>query len=215
MIVGWNLIRLVRQIRLQVSWASIIQSRIVFEMYNMTMLAIAGFMFYLSIAFYRTFAPSMLVVYLLQVAKKDYKLLGTLLALNIAFFSSYMNFYPGAEDVNIIKMDFTWKFPYLDQAEAKINKLIVYDPAAKNPWCNTILIPVEYYDHRLTVIPPGIGISFMLSPLSMQTPIKSNYLLLNQGAYAALSDKRHLKLIESLPIGDLYCNPDSGCGLCK
>ena len=214
-IVGWNLVRLARQIRLKVSWASIVQSRAVFEIYNMSMLVIAGFMFYLQMGFSRTFAPSMMVVYLLQVAKKDYKFLGTFLAINVMFFSSYMTFPWGEEDPQVIKMDFTAKFPQLASSQAKIEKLVVYDPAARNSWCNTLLIPLDFYDYRVTVIPPGIGISCIHNPVDIKFPIKSNYLLLNPVTYAALSDKSNLVLLDSLPIGDLYRNLDSGCGLSK
>ena len=99
------------------------------------------------------------------------------------------------------------------QVQAKIEKLVVYDPAATNPWCNTLLIPLGYYDYRLTIIPPGIGISYVLNPLDIQPNVKLNYLLLDQETYKALSDRINVELLDTLPIGDLYRNLDSGCNV--
>jgi hypothetical protein len=81
-----------------------------------------------------------------------------------------------------------------------------------NPWCNTLLIPLDYYDHRLTVVPPGIGISFIAGDYwAIKTPVKSKYLLFDQEIYEQLGDDLNVKLLESSSIGDLYYNLDSGC----
>lgn len=209
-VLGWSTIRLARLIKSRLSLASILQSRTVFDIYNMVTLALTGLVFYLQSGFSRTFAPSLLIVYLLQAARKDYKFLGTLLALNLAFFYSYMGADAGAS--RIIRADFTTEFPQRASLQSKFEKWIVFDSTAENPWCNTLLIPLDYYDHRLTVVPPGIGISFIAGDYwAIKTPVKSKYLLFDQETYEQLGDDLNVKLLESSSIGDLYYNLDSGC----
>lgn len=209
-VLGWSTIRLARLIKSRLSLASILQSRTVFDIYNVATLALTGLAFYLQSGFSRTFAPSLLIVYLLQAARRDYKFLGTLLALNLAFFYSYMGADAGAS--RIIRADFTTEFPQRASLQSKFEKWIVFDSTAENPWCNTLLIPLDYYDHRLTVVPPGIGISFIAGDYwAIKTPVKSKYLLFDQEIYEQLGDDLNVKLLESSSIGDLYYNLDSGC----
>lgn len=206
-IIGWDTVRLARLIKARLSTASILQSQTVFEIYNTATLALSGLIFYLQSGFSRTFAPVVLLVYLLQAARKDYKFLATLLALNVVFFSSYMG---GA--ARIVRADFTTEFPGRVSLQSEMEKWIVFDPAVHNPWCNTLLVPLEYYDRRLTLVPPGIGISFIAGDYwTIQTPLKSKYLLFDQKTYDQLSDRLHARLLESSSIGDLYYNIDSGC----
>jgi hypothetical protein len=210
-IIGWNLIRLVRLIRTKLSVAAILQSQSVFEIYSMASLVAAGLLFYLQGAFYRTLTPSILVVYLLQVARKEYKLLAALLAINLLFFHSYMNFYAQLGDAEIIRADFTMKSPEQAQWQSDVEKWIAFDPAAETPWCNTLLIPIYYYDSRLMVIPPGIGISWISDIQTLQMPLRSKFLLLDPEAYQGLAGRANIQLLETLPIGDLYYNLESGC----
>lgn len=205
-IIGWSAIGLVRSIRSRLATESVLQSWAVFDLYNMGTLVLAGFVFYLQSGFARTFAPAILLVNLLQAARKDYKFLATLLALNLLFFYSYWGTNP------IPRADFTTKFPQHAALQSRLEKWIVFDPTTKNPWCNTLLIPLEYYDRRLTLVPPGIGISFIAGDYwSIKTPIKSKYLLFDRATYDQLADHLHVKLLESSSIGDLYYNLDSGC----
>ncbi len=210
-IIGWSLIRLLGLRKSGLSAASILESRSMFDIYNMTTLAFAGLLFYLQEGFYRTFIPSMLVVFLLQAAKKDYRFLTTLIAVNIVFCYSYMTADSGFSE--IIKADFRSELSQEASLKSEAAEWIVFDPANPNPWCNTLLIPLDYYDYRLTVIPPGIGISYILDEATIQTPLKSKYLLFDQETRESLSDRLNIQHMESSAIGDLYYNRDSGCNL--
>lgn len=212
-ILGWNMSRVIRMIRSRLSAESILGSRAVLDMYNVVSLTAAGFLFYIQEAFYRTFTPSLLIVYLLQAAKKDYRMLLSLLAINIVFFHSYMSFYAHTGDAAIIKADFANGSLEDAQVQAEIAKWITFNETNQNPWCNTLLIPLHFYDHRLTMIPPGIGISYILDADNMQTPVKSKYLLMNREARDLLGDRLHTRLLGSFSIGNLYYNLDSGCKL--
>jgi hypothetical protein len=212
-IFGWNLVRLVRMVRSKISVHSILQSRAVLDMYNVASLAAAGFLFYIQMGFYRTFTPTLLIVYLLQAAKKDYRPLTILLVINLLFFHSYMTFFYGIGDAGIIRSDYTTQGSERPQVQLELEKWIAFDEATQNPWCNTLLIPLDFYDSRLTMVPAGIGISYVLDIDTLQTPLKSKYLLLDQNTYDALGGRLHAMKLSSLSIGDLYYNRDSGCDL--
>lgn len=210
-IIGWNAIRILRSVKARHSAIAILESRSVFDVYAAASLAFAGLLFYIEEGFYRTFAPSLLIIYLLQAAKKDYRLLSTLLAINLVFFHAYMTFYAHVGDFQIVKADYTTKIPELEELQPEFEELVRFDPTARNAWCNTMLIPLDYYDRRLIIVPPGIGISYILDLNSIQTPVKSKYLLFDQKSYESLADGLHSQLLRSTSIGDLYYNIDSGC----
>jgi hypothetical protein len=208
-IIGWSLVRLARSLQSGVSIAALVESRSTFNVYNMGTLALAGLLFYLQEGFYRTFAPSMLVTYLLLAARKDYRFLATLLAVNLAFFYFYLTADTGY--ATIVQADFQTDASQYTPLEAVLAKHIVFDSAAPNPWCNTLLIPLNFYDYRLTLIPPGIGISYIANADTIRVPIQSKFLLLDQEMYELLGNRLHVNLLESSSIGNLYLNMDSGC----
>jgi len=182
-----------------------------FDIYNLASLGVAGLIFYLPVGFYRTFAPALIIVYLLLVVRKDYKFLSALLVVNILFFSSFMNHLYNIGNYQIVKIDYTETISDASRIQAEINKIIVYDDNASNPWCNTLLIPLAYYDSRLMLIPPGIGISYILTPETFLVPIKSKYVLFDPQTFETFQSRSNLNLISSLPIGNLYLNRDADC----
>jgi len=182
-----------------------------FEFYLSTSLMVAGLLFYLQEGFYRVFAPALLMICLMQVARKDYKRLAALLTVNIVFFSAYMNYYGNIGNYRLVESDYPRTITEDLQLQARIEQNVVYDPQANNPWCNTLLIPLKYYDSRLMMIPPGVGISYILSPETFRLPIKSRYALLDSANYEKYGNGANLELLSSLPIGDLYLNRDVDC----
>jgi hypothetical protein len=210
-ILGWGFVRLVRMIQAKMPISAILQSPAVFSIYNAASLAVAGLLFYIQEGFYRTFTPSLLLVYLLLTTRRDYRFLTALLVVNLVFFHSYMTFYAHVGDAQIVRADFTTEFPERAALQAEMEKQIVYDETTRNPWCNTLLIPLHLYDYRLTVVPPGIGISYILDADTLQTPVQSKYLLFDRDTYEVFAPRLNASLVSSLSIGELYYNHDSGC----
>jgi hypothetical protein len=210
-IVGWSLVRLVRMIQEKLPVSAILHSPAVFYMYNAASLAAAGLLFYIQEGFYRTFTPSLLLVYLLLVTRRDYRFLTALLAVNLVFFHSYMTFYAHVGDAEIIRADFTTEFPERAALQSEMEKWVAFDETTQNPWCNTLLVPLHLYDYRLIVVPPGIGISYILDADTLQTPVQSKYLLFDPDTYEVFANRLNASLVGSLSIGDLYYNHDSGC----
>lgn len=210
-IVGWNMIRVGRMLRSKLPVASILQSQNVFDIYTVASLTAAGLLFYLQEAFYRTFTPTILIVFLLQTVRKDYKFLATLLTINLLFFHSYLTYRAELSNSQIIKADFTTEFSERVLWQSEVEKWIAFEPATQNPWCNTLLIPGDYYDSRLTAVPAGIGFSWFGEAEDLRVPLYSKYLLIDQESYETLAERVDLRLLAPLSIGDLYYNPDSGC----
>jgi hypothetical protein len=111
------------------------------------------------------------------------------------------------------KINYTNKMEEVSDSKPILDRLVVFNETTNNPWCNTILIPLKFYDGRLTALNPGIGISYILFHPLKTIPIQSNYLLLDQDDYNELREKYNLRAVQlaSLPIGNLYRNLDSSC----
>lgn len=210
-IAGWGLKIVWDNYRSGSSLESVFQGAAAFQVYSMVSLLIAGFTFYIQVGFYRTFAPVLLIVYLWYVIARDYRKLSALLLVNIIFFPIYMTYYAKIGDYRIIETDYSEPVVWGADTQMELEKFIVYHPDAKNPWCNTLLIPLGYYDSRLTLVPPGIGISYILDPETYQLPIKSGYVMFDQATYDMYIDRVNLELLVALPIGDLYRNRDVDC----
>lgn len=103
--------------------------------------------------------------------------------------------------------------PEVTASQETINRLISYDANANNAWCNTILIPLDFYDTRLTSLRPGIGVSYIYSFPMPNAPLRSKYLWITEKDYAALVEQNALRadLLAELPIGRLYRNLDANC----
>jgi len=210
-VMGWSINQLWKSQKSKSLNSAILTQDGMLDLYNMSSLLVAGLLFYLQEGFYRTFAPALLMVYLLRVIRKDYRHLVALLLINVLFFHSYLTFYAKVGDYRIVESDYKHETLPDSHIQTEINRLIVYDPNAKNPWCNTLLIPLGYYDSRLMLIPEGIGISFILDQKTYQPPIKSRYVLFDPVTYKLYRESTDLTLLANLSIGDLYLNQDIDC----
>jgi hypothetical protein len=176
----------------------------------MSILFIGGMTFYLADGFYRIFVPPMLVSVLVQIAQKEYKFIKIFLVLSLLFAPIFINYlwnYPA------LQADYTTRIPEIAKSQAELEKYLVFDKELKNSWCNTILIPLEFYDYRVTIIPPGIGISYILTPQIYTQKLKSKFLLLDDESYQKFIQNNNLnvELLATLNTGNLYYNRDSGC----
>jgi hypothetical protein len=93
---------------------------------------------------------------------------------------------------------------------------IHYQPDQSNAWCNTILLPVTLYDYRIALIPPGIGVSYVLDNNGIDQitfPIKSKYLILTplQMKGVDKNDLAQLDLIAEFPDSQLFLNKAANC----
>jgi hypothetical protein len=208
----WSSRRVRDLVKANHSLTSIMGNDAIFEFYTVSSLLIAGFTFYIQMGFYRTFTPAILMIFLLMIARRDYRHLVTLLTINILFVNSYMFFYARIGDFEIVRSDYSTAAPALSEIGAQIDEFVAYDPKAKNPWCNTVLIPLNFYDWRIMMFPPGFGVSYIPKKIeTLQFPIRSRYAFLDDPAYEALKDGTILIRLASTQLGTLYLNEETDC----
>jgi hypothetical protein len=177
-----------------------------FHTWNLVLLIVASVTLYLPFGYYRILGAHVLLSVLVLVAFRRFAIVAVVLALNLIMVGSFLNAY-GRWSPN-----FSLNQAGLAAERATIAKYMKYDPHARSPWCNTIALPTEIYDGRVTLIPPGFGVADVLVPPIVNPP-RSEYVLLTADAtnLAQGIDRSRLQELVALPDGTLYRNPDSEC----
>jgi hypothetical protein len=216
-ILGFSTWQLWKLSKKKLPFEVILQSPPAFDTYNVITLLSAGMLFYLVDGFPRAFIPPLLVLVLLQIAQNKYNLVNAILVLNILFAPSMINYQGDNYFGNYVswRTDYTKQYTEIPRLQTAFERLMAFDRQTDNSWCNTVLLPLEYYDYRVTTFPPGIGISYFIDLPVRQTHLKSKYLLFDQKTFETFSQNEnlHTELLASLPAGNLYYNLDSGCEL--
>jgi hypothetical protein len=173
---------------------------------NLGAMTLAAFALYISHGYYRVLGAHLLLSLLVFVAFRRVGPVAAVVALNVVMLPSFHAGY------SYWKPNFHLDRQALAEQRAAFSRLIRYEGGAANPWCNTLLLPLELYDWRVTLIPPGIGISYHLVA-DIPLPPKSRYLLLtdNPASFGAPIDRSRMRALGSFRAGTLYENPDSRC----
>lgn len=187
-----------------------LKSQAFFDLYNVLALLMAGMTLYLANGFYRVFFAPLLVSVFMLVAQRKYRFIWSLVLFSLIFAPVTLN---GQRDWEGAKMNYTYRMTELTDSQSELDRLITFDKKTDNPWCNTIIIPLSFYDVRLTGLHPGIGVSYLLSYDNQKSPLQSKYLLLDDENYAILTEHYSLQAepLAELPIGNLYRNLDANC----
>jgi hypothetical protein len=209
-LLGYSILDLSKKAGKKQSIETLLRSQAFFDFYNMATLLLAGITLYLADGFYRVFFPPLMVSIFMQIAQRNYRFIKIMVIFSFLFgplMATYNNNLQGT------KINYTNKMEEVSDSKPILDRLVVFNETTNNPWCNTILIPLKFYDGRLTALNPGIGISYILFHPLKTIPIQSNYLLLDQDDYNELQEKYNLRAVQlaSLPIGNLYQNLDSDC----
>lgn len=206
----YSIANIFRKIQTKNSLDAILKSQSFFDTYNITVLVLAGMALYLEDGFYRVFFPPLMVSIFMQIAQRKYHFVPAFLVFSLLFAPVITQ---NKSDLTDIQMNYTYEMPGLEESRPVLDKIIKYDKTTNDPWCNTVLIPLDFYDGRLTALDPGIGISYILYYPLQDGPIKSNYLLIERDDYNDLLEKNNLRAVQlaALPIGNLYKNLDSSC----
>lgn len=206
----YSFVSIFKKIQAKNSLDAILLSQSFFDVYNVTILIVAGMALYLEDGFYRVFFPPLMVSIFMQIAQRKYHFIPAFLVFSLLFAPVITQ---NKSDLTNIQMNYTYEMPGLEESRPVLREIMKYDKTADNPWCNTVLIPLRFYDGRLTALDPGIGISYILYYPLQDGPIKSNYLLIERDDYNDLLEKNNLQAVQlaALPIGNLYKNLDSSC----
>jgi hypothetical protein len=160
---------------------------------------------------FRFIAPYiLLIIFLLLFQKKD--------ALVLVFTIINILLIPAAAIPfsNPVSSNFIYSKDNLTQTKLIFDQSIHFEPDQANAWCNTILLPVTLYDERIALIPPGIGISYVLDSTGtdkISFPFKSKYLLLTSRQFKGLKDEeiQQLKFVANFPDSQLFVNRMAEC----
>jgi hypothetical protein len=177
-----------------------------FQVYNLSVIILAGFVLYLAGGFPRVFAAHLLLSLMIAVSFKRYAIVVIVVVTNLLLAGAVGYDMATYRNENF-KSDPAERAILLDE----VNRQIVYDSDATNAWCNTVFIPVALYDGRMTLVPPGIGIAYYWNPQLLNFPLKSRYVLLTPETAEPIVTKSDLQLLTSLSIGDIYLNRDAAC----
>ncbi len=185
---------------------SLVAKQLFFHIYNLGAILGASLIFYLSTGYYRVFAPYILLTGILLIAFRNLRLVIVLIVINLLSIGVVLNEY-GKWDDNFIPNS----TDTVAASQASFDQYLQYDAHTTNPWCNTLLTQLKFLDRPLTLIPPGIGVSFFLAPAEQPVPIKSQYLLLDDASYQVLRDRAKLTYLAAVNEGSLYRNTDAEC----
>jgi hypothetical protein len=178
-----------------------------FNAFNLIVITLASVFLYLPLGYYRLLGAHLLLTSLLLLSERRIALVGALIVINLATTPGF------------VKMYQTWKPNFLTPATTlsaerqNVASVLRYEPHAPSPWCNTVMLPLEAYDQRVLAIPPGLGISYVLSALSL--PIKSRWVFAEKpqdpSYVKAIGGFDHFRRVALTSIGTLYENPRSPC----
>lgn len=209
-LLGYSILDLSNKIGQKQPIETLLKSQAFFDFYNMATLLLAGMTLYLADGFYRVFFPPLMISIFMQIAQRNYRFIKIMVIFSLLFaplMATYNN------DLHGTKINYTNKMEEVSASKPILDSLVVFNETTNNPWCNTILITLDFYDGRLTALNPGIGISYILFHPLETIPIQSHYLLLAQEDHDKLLEEYNLRAVQlaSLPIGNLYQNLDSDC----
>jgi hypothetical protein len=172
-----------------------------FHFINLGLMTLAALALYLPFGFYRVLGAHLLLSVLVLIGLHRWRPVLLIAALNLLLAPSFLAAYDRWAP------NFHLDQQVIAQSKRLVSQHVRYEHGARNPWCNTILMPVSVYDWRVTVIPPGLGISY--GGVENQTAIpKSRYVLLPSDFTETIPGLR--KLVTT-PAGTFYENPGSAC----
>jgi len=159
----------------------------------------------------RFMAPYFLLIFFLLIINKRYFYVISFVLVNLLILPASISLinYP-------ISNNFTYSNEKIIATMKIMDQSIHYDPSQSNAWCNTILVPITLYDYRISLIPAGIGISYILDNNGVDKitfPIKSKYVLLTSLQLKKLNEPAldQLETIAKFSDSILYINKRAVC----
>ena len=177
-----------------------------FHLLNLGLMLVAALTLYLPNGYYRVLGAHLLLSALVLVGFRRTVPVAVIVGLSVLMLPSFLTSYSRWSP------NFAFDLRALAHDRAAFARLMPYDANGSSPWCNTMLVPVDVYDWRVTLVPAGIGVAYTLfAPLP--EPPKSRYVLLPD-ANTTLNrdvDTSRLRRLGHFAAGTLYENPHGEC----
>jgi hypothetical protein len=159
----------------------------------------------------RFIAPYLLLTVFLLILQNKEKLVILFILVNLLVFPDVLQHFS-----NPVSSNFIYSTPQIKETRQIFENAIQYQPDQPNAWCNTLLLPVTLYDYRIALIPPGIGISYVLDNNGIDRvpfPVKSKYLLVTPRQLKEADPQNLIHLEKAAEFSDstLFINRASGC----
>jgi hypothetical protein len=175
--------------------------------YQLLSIFVMALFFYLPDGYFRLFGSHLLLGLLLLAATGRYRIVAICAVLSLIGINLFLADYRSLNSANFAFQHEKW-----EEDRAALAQHLVYQPDATSPWCNTVLISLDFLNYKTTLIPPGIGVSFLLEPYTnLQFPLMSAYLWLNPKEDDIVQGHQHVEPIFRDSKGVLYRNLDSPC----
>jgi hypothetical protein len=177
-----------------------------FHVANLGATTFAALTLYLPTGYYRVLGAHLLLTVLVLVGFRRVAPVAVIAALNLIMFPSFLNAY------DRWKPNFDLDTAAIARERDAFARLIHYDRDARNPWCNTLVLPLEAFDWRVTLVPPGIGVSHAYAR-RVALPPKSRYVLVTSEPvwFNAAVARAPLRPLGTFSAGMLYENRASAC----
>lgn len=177
-----------------------------FHLYNLILITIAALFLYLPDGYYRVFATHLLLSQFILISEKQYGLVVLLVVGNLLVMPQFLD-----TSLKIWQPNFEFNLDELESERDTIEKYVIYNAEADSYWCNTIYVPLEIYDYRTTLFPPGIGITTLLPSGETNAFYLLTRNLTDLVDLKSTSPQLNIQFAGKLPIGDLWYNIDSPC----
>ena len=83
--------------------------------------------------------------------------------------------------------------------------------AQDDPWCSTILLPLQsVFTAEALTLPSGIGIPFN-SDITSRSELESRYVMVDDENRDSLTEAFGLQIVSDTAIGDVYRNAGMSC----
>jgi hypothetical protein len=192
-----------------------IPAEAVFHLVNLGGIWAASMIFYLIGTWgdFRIFSTHLMLTLLLLIAFRRFRPVLLFIAISLLsvslFYDTFGVFVGSKFNPTGMRSRSQWS-QYL-----QLMPLIEYNPDAPNSWCNTLYFSPQYFNGgALSLVPPGIGLSFFWEIGIAPLPIKSRYLWMSTEDAEQLSTREQapeLELMATLPHGLLFRNLSVDC----
>ncbi len=159
----------------------------------------------------RMMAPYFLFIFFLLIIKKKYPFVIAFILINLFLLPASISLI-----TTISSSNFNYSQETIDSTKNIMDQSLHFDASQTNAWCNTILVSITLYDHRISQIPAGIGVSYVLDNNGIDQivfPIKSRYLLLTTRLTKDLgpTELDQLEHLADFPDSVLFINKKTVC----
>jgi len=180
-----------------------------FHALNLLPVTVASLALYLPPGFYRVMGASLLVSLAALVAFRRWRLLAVATLVSIVTFPSFLTLYRDWDE------NFRFEPRQIARQQKELAEVIKFRKDAPSAWCNTMLVPIDIFDWRVTLFPDGIGATAAVFHDELKWPVKSEYFIVN----AEVPEERlgyvryeRLERLGRFDVGTVYRNLDSECG---